>query len=94
MIGGHIPGKNKQSKIQSIAHDMWAWEPKNCGESMDGWKLVTKNVWGCEDNPGRDGKSDFRIEVRDGKVWTFGGDRERFLPWPMDNDVWVAELPD
>jgi len=22
-----------------------------------------------------------------------GGDREVLAPWPMDNDVWTAELP-
>ena len=55
---------------------------------------MTNNVWGCEDNPGRDGKSDFMIEVRDNKVWTFGGDRETFNPFDpfnylqVDNDVW------
>jgi len=59
---------------------------------MDGWQLVTQNVWGCEDNPGRDGKSDFMLEVRDGKIWTFGGDREGMSPWPQDNDVWVGEI--
>ena len=58
----------------------------------DSWALVSNNVWGCEDNPGRDGKSDFMFEVHDGKLWTFGGDREVISPWPQDNDVWVAEL--
>jgi hypothetical protein len=72
---------------------MWVWEPKACGEGMEGWQLATNNVWNCEDRKCQ-GKSDFMIEVRDNKVWTFGGDRERFSPWPQDNDVWVCELPD
>jgi hypothetical protein len=32
--------------------------------------------------------------VRDNKVWTLGGDRESLSPWPQDNDVWIAELPE
>jgi hypothetical protein len=93
IIGGHMQGPDPKAKRQFLAHDCWIWDPKACGESMDGWKLVTQNVWGCEDNPGRDGKSDFMLEVRDGKIWTFGGDREVMSPWPQDNDVWVAEFP-
>jgi hypothetical protein len=93
IIGGHIQGPDPQAKRQFLAHDCWIWDPKACGESMDGWKKVTDNVWGCEDNPGRDGKSDFMLQVRDGKVWTFGGDREVMSPWPQDNDVWVADWP-
>jgi hypothetical protein len=93
VIGGHIQGPDPQVSRQFLAHDCWAWDPKACGESMDGWHLLTNNVWGCEDNPARDGKSDFMIEVRDNKVWTFGGDREVMSPWPQDNDVWVGELP-
>ena len=34
------------------------------------------------------------LQVRDNKIWTFGGDREVISPWPQDNDVWIAELPD
>ena len=87
-IGGHAQGQYKRRQI--LKHDMWVWDPKN---DADNWALVTNNVWGCEDD-GSIGKSDFRIEVRDNKVWTFGGDRESLSPWPQDNDVWVAELPE
>jgi hypothetical protein len=90
-IGGHIRGPNNEKVKQFLAHDLWSWDPK---DGMDGWKLVSNNVWGCEDNPGRDGKSDFRLEARDDKIWTFGGDREVMFPWPMDNDVWVADWPE
>jgi hypothetical protein len=69
---------------------LWAWNPK---DGIDGWRLVTDNVWGCADDARRDGKSDFMLEIRDGRIWTFGGDREVISPWPQDNDVWVAELP-
>ncbi len=31
--------------------------------------------------------------IRDDKIWTFGGDRERISPWPQDNDVWAADWP-
>lgn len=70
-------------------HDMWIWNPE---DDADQWQLVTNNVWGCEEHPDRDGKSDFMLEIRDGKIWTFGGDREVASPWPQDNDVWCAEL--
>jgi hypothetical protein len=89
LIGGHTQGKGKY--IQDLAHDMWVWDPRASGEGMEGWELVTDNVWNCRDR-GVQGKSDFMIEVRDNKIWTFGGDRERFSPWPQDNDVWVADL--
>ena len=91
MIGGHVPGpKGTASKIQALAHDLWLWDPQ---DGIDGWQLVTNNVWGVADDSLTEGKSDFRIEVRDDKIWTFGGDRERFMPWPMDNDVWTAPWP-
>ena len=32
-------------------------------KGMDDWRLVSNNVWGCEDNPGRVGKSDFLFQV-------------------------------
>ena len=32
--------------------------------------------------------------ARDGKLWTLGGDREVASPWPQDNDVWYAEIPE
>jgi N-acetylneuraminic acid mutarotase len=86
-IGGHAQGPYKYKQI--IMHDLWIWDPK---DGIDGWQLATDNVWGCADNPGRDGKSDFLLEIRDEKVWTFGGDREVMSPWPQDNDVWVADL--
>ena len=54
---------------------------KTAAKGMEGWKLVTDNVWGCEDNPGRDGKSDFMLKIHDDdKIWTFGGDREVACP--------------
>lgn len=87
-IGGHAQGPDKYKQI--LMHDMWIWDPQ---DGIDGWKLVTNNVWGCEDNPHRTGKSDFMLEIRDGKLWTLGGDRETMSPWPQDNDVWVAEMP-
>lgn len=89
LIGGHKQGKGKY--IQDLGHDLWTWEPKACGEGMEGWQLHSNNVWNCE-SVGQ-GKSDFMIEVRDNKIWTFGGDRERISPWPQDNDVWVADAP-
>ncbi len=57
---------------------------------MGGWQRVTDNVWGCAEHPGRDGKGDFMLEARDGKLWTFGGDRATLWPGPMDNDAWTA----
>ena len=39
---------------------MWIWDPK---DGIDSWELVTNNVWGCEDNPGRLGKSDFMLKI-------------------------------
>jgi N-acetylneuraminic acid mutarotase len=87
-IGGHAQGPKKYAQI--VMHDMWVWDPK---DGIDGWKLVTDNAWGCADNPDSVGKSDFLLEVHDGKIWTLGGDREVLSPWPQDNDVWVADLP-
>ncbi len=87
-VGGHAQGQHKYKQI--LMNDLWIWDPK---DGIDGWKLVTDEVWVCPDNPDSRGKSDFMIEVRDGKIWTFGGDREVASPWPQDNDVWVAELP-
>jgi N-acetylneuraminic acid mutarotase len=87
-IGGHAKGPGKWK--QKLMSDMWIWDPT---QGIDGWQLATDNVWGSAANAGRGGKSDFMIEIRDGKVWTFGGDREVLAPWPQDNDVWAAELP-
>ncbi len=87
-IGGHAQGSHQYK--QTLMHDMWMWDPK---DGMEGWQLVTNNVWGCEDNLKRTGKSDFLLEIHDGKIWTLGGDREVLSPWPQDNDVWIAELP-
>ena len=87
-IGGHAQGPNQYKQI--LMHDMWVWDPK---DGMEGWQLMTNNVWGCEDNPKRTGKSDFMLEAYDGKIWTLGGDREVLSPWPQDNDVWIADLP-
>jgi hypothetical protein len=51
-IGGHIQGKGKYR--EELAHDLWAWDPK---EGIDGWRLVTDNVWVAElsTGPGRAG---------------------------------------
>ena len=86
-IGGHVKGRSRF--VQALAHDMWVWDPN---DGIDEWTLVTNNVWGCEEDPKRTGKSDFLLEIHDGKLWTFGGDREVLSPWPQDNDVWVADL--
>ena len=32
------------------------------------------------------------LVARDDALWTLAGDRERFAPWPQDNDVWRADL--
>ena len=85
-MGGHIEGNSKY--VQALAHDMWVWDPK---DGMDGWTCASNNVWGCEDKPGRAGKSDFLFKVHQDKLWTFGGDQETFAPWPMNNDVWVMD---
>jgi len=82
-IGGHAKGKGRW--IQKLMHDMWVWDPQ---DDADNWTRVTNNVWGCEDD-GSIGKSDFMFESHAGKLWTLGGDREAFSPWPQDNDVWV-----
>ena len=87
-IGGHAQGPQEHKQI--LKHDMWMWDLK---DGMAGWQQISNNVWGCEDNPGRLGKSDFMLEVHDGKIWTLGGDREVLSPWPQDNDVWVAKPP-
>ena len=82
-IGGHAKGSSNY--IQKLMADLWIWDPNN---DADNWTLVTDRVWNGI------GKSDFMLEVRDGKIWTFGGDREAFAPWPQDNDVWTAHLPE
>jgi hypothetical protein len=91
-IGGHVRGPEKES-AQYLAHDLWMWDPKASGESMDGWQLINNSVWDCPDTNDSCGKSDFLLVIRDGKLWTIGGDREVASPWPQDNDVWVADLP-
>ncbi len=93
IIGGHIQGPDPAARRQYLAKDCWLWDPQACDESMDGWRLVSNNVWNSKDTD-TDGKSDFMLEVRDGKIWTFGGDREVLSPWPQDNDVWVADWPE
>jgi hypothetical protein len=92
-IGGHIRGPLEES-AQYLAHDLWMWDPKASGESMAGWQLVNNQVWNCPDNNDSCGKSDFLMVVRDGKLWTLGGDREVASPWPQDNDVWYVEIPE
>ena len=86
-IGGHAAGEGKYEQI--LMHDMWIWDPH---DGMDGWRHVSDNVWGCEDNPKNPGKSDFMLEVHDDKLWTFGAERALKSPWAQDNDVWVADL--
>jgi hypothetical protein len=86
-IGGHARGPRNQ---QILMHDMWVWDP---GEGMDAWRLAANNVWACPDTRSSCGKSDFLLAVREGEIWTMGGDREVLFPWPQDNDVWVAGLP-
>lgn len=87
-VGGHERGEGNR---QALAHDMWEWDPK---KGMENWKLVSNNVWGCEDNPGRIGKSDFLFKAHENKLWTMGGDQEVLSPWPQNNDVWVLDYPD
>ncbi len=91
-LGGHVRGPEKES-TQYLAHDLWVWDPRASNERMDGWQLVTNTAWDCPDTPGSCGKSDFLLVIRDGRLWTLGGDREVAAPWPQDNDVWIAELP-
>lgn len=87
-IGGHAQGPYKYKQI--LMHDLWVWNPKN---GIDDWKLISNNVWNAETDSRGSGKSDFMLEIRDGKLWTLGGDREVISPYPQDNDVWVADLP-
>jgi len=91
-IGGHLRGPLEET-AQYLAHDLWMWDPKASGESMDGWQLVNNQVWGCPATNESCGKSDFLMVIRDNKIWTLGGDREVASPWPQDNDVWSAEIP-
>ncbi len=92
VVGGHVRGPRDQRWRQFLAHDVWAWDPAASGASMEGWRLVTDGAWGAGAPGGLAGKSDFLLEVRDGRLWTFGGDREVLSPWPQDRDVWVADL--
>ena len=89
-IGGHVQGP-ADATGQYLAHDMWIWDPR---DGMQGWQLVNNEVWDCPDTQDSCGKSDFLLVVHDGKIWTIGGDREVLSPWPQDNDVWVADIPD
>ena len=68
---------------------MWLWNPD---DGIGGWRRISNTVWGCAADAVSCGKSDFLLAIRDGKVWTFGGDEEVAAPYPQDNDVWVAEL--
>lgn len=85
-IGGHGQAANDD---QILLHDMWVWAPK---DGISNWRRVSNTVWGCPDNPESCGKSDFLLAIRDGRIWTFGGDEEVASPYPQDNDVWVASL--
>jgi hypothetical protein len=85
-IGGQ--GRGPDGK-PALLHDMWMWDPQ---DGIKGWKLVSNSVWGCADNKESCGKDDFLLLVRDGKIWTFGGDEEVAAPYPQDNDVWVADV--
>ncbi len=92
-LGGHIRGPRDQRFRQFLASDLWVWDPVASGEGMEGWELVSDDAWGGANNLDLEGKSDFLLEVRDGQLWTFGGDREVLSPWPQDHDVWTAQLP-
>ncbi len=94
VIGGHVRGPKGQRWRQFLASDVWAWDPVASADSMDGWNLVSESAWGAGTPGGLPGKSDFLLEVREGALWTFGGDREVLSPWPQDNDVWRADLND
>ena len=85
-IGGHGRGPADE---QILLHDMWMWDPD---DGIDNWYLVSNTVWGCPDTTASCGKSDFLLAVRDGRIWTIGGDREVAAPWPQDNDVWVGTI--
>ena len=87
-IGGHGQAANDD---QILLHDMWLWNPD---DGIGGWRRISNTVWGCAADAASCGKSDFLLAIRDGKVWTFGGDEEVAAPYPQDNDVWVAELAD
>jgi len=88
-LAGHVRGP-EEATAQYLAHDLWMWDPR---DGMAGWQLVSNTAWGCPDDHESCGKSDFLMLVRDGKLWTLGGDREVAAPWPQDNDVWFFELP-
>jgi hypothetical protein len=85
-IGGHGQGPDGKP---ALFHDLWMWDPK---EGIKGWRRVSNSVWGCPDNQASCGKDDFLLAVRDGKIWTFGGDEEVAAPYPQDNDVWVGHV--
>jgi hypothetical protein len=94
VVGGHVRGPRDQRWRQYLAHDVWAWDPVASADSMAGWRQVGDDAWNAGRPGGLAGKSDFLLEVRDGRLWTFGGDREVLSPWPQDNDVWVADVRD
>ncbi len=85
-IGGHGQAANDD---QILLHDLWMWDPK---DGIRNWKRVSNTVWDCADNQESCGKSDFLLAIRDGKIWTIGGDREVASPYPQDNDVWVGTM--
>lgn len=93
VVGGHVRGPRDQRWRQFLAHDVWVWEPGACGDDPAAWTLLTDAAWGAGSPGGLEGKSDFMLEVRDDRLWTFGGDREVLSPWPQDHDVWVADIP-
>ncbi|WP_372734123.1 hypothetical protein [Nocardioides sp.] len=84
VIGGHVRPPGDPRVKQGLSAEVWCWDPVASSEDPAAWELVTDQAWQGI------GKSDFMLEVRDGLMWTFGGDREVASPWPQDHDVWTA----
>lgn len=83
-LGGHGQGPDGK---QVILHDAWLWDP---ADPVGRWRRLSTRAWGCEPGAASCGKSDFLLVIRDGKIWTYGGDEEVSAPWPQDNEVWVG----
>ena len=92
VIGGHVRGSKNQRWRQFLANDVWAWDPKASGDDAEAWTKDANPAWAAGTTGGLPGKSDFHLEAREGRLWTFGGDRETLSAWPQDNDVWTADL--
>ena len=63
-------GGAHQNGTTYLQHDVWA--------SADGkdWSRVSVDAWGCDAAAPSCGKDDELLLVRDGALWTFGGDEE------------------